>query len=72
MWRSSAVTRLALALLATAVVALIALIAAAGAGKLARLDGASYPEALMRAGAVFAMVLTLGATLGSVLAQVLS
>ncbi|MFJ3311057.1 hypothetical protein ACIPSA_50680 [Streptomyces sp. NPDC086549] len=65
-------TRFALVLLAAAVVVLAALIAAAGAGKLARLDGATYPAALMRAAAVFAAVLTLTASVTAALAQVLS
>ncbi|MER6126799.1 hypothetical protein ABT173_30190 [Streptomyces sp. NPDC001795] len=65
-------TRLALVLLAAAVVILISLFAAAGAGKLARLDGATYPAALMRAATVFAAVLTLAATLTTALAQILS
>ncbi|MFD8396304.1 hypothetical protein ACFV2N_45775 [Streptomyces sp. NPDC059680] len=64
--------RLIFVLLATAVVILTATIAGAGAGKLARLDGASYPTALGRAAAVFAAVLTLAATLTTALTQLLS
>ncbi|MFF8975079.1 hypothetical protein [Streptomyces sp. NPDC014995] len=69
---SPVVTRLFLVLLATAMVFLAAIIAAAGAAKLARLDGATYPAALMRAATVFAAALTLVATLTTALAQVLS
>ncbi|MCX5096054.1 hypothetical protein OOK36_46175 [Streptomyces sp. NBC_00365] len=43
-----------------------------GAGKLARLDGATYPTALLRAAATFAAVLTLAAALMGALTQVLS
>ena len=64
--------RVALVLLAVAVVVIAALIAAAAAGKLARLNGAAYPAALMRAAAVFAGVVTLAATVTSALAGVLS
>lgn len=63
--------RLSLVLSATLVVLLAAGIAAAGAAKLARLDGATYPSALMRAATVFAAVLTLAATLTAAFAQVL-
>lgn len=49
----------AIALLTTALVIVIALLAAAGAGKLARMDGATYPAALTRAATTFATVLTL-------------
>ncbi|MEV6840948.1 hypothetical protein AB0N17_41835 [Streptomyces sp. NPDC051133] len=59
-------------LLTTALVVLVALAAAAGAGKLARMDGATYPTALMRAATTFAAVLTLAATLSGAIAQVLS
>lgn len=37
---------IAVVLLSTALVFVVALLAAAGAGKLARLDGATYPAAL--------------------------
>lgn len=63
--------RLVLALLTAAVVILTALIVAAGAGKLARLDGATYPAALARAATVFSAVLTLAITLTATLAQIL-
>lgn len=45
---------LATVLLAAAVVLVLAVLVAAGAGKLARLDGATYPAALTRAAAAFA------------------
>jgi hypothetical protein len=40
---------IAVVLLTAAVVVVVALLAAAGAGKLARLDGATYPAAVTRA-----------------------
>ncbi|GAA2445212.1 hypothetical protein [Streptomyces macrosporus] len=49
-----------------------ALLAAAGAGKLARLDGATYPAALARAAAAFAATLTLAAAATAALAEILS
>ncbi|MFJ3692124.1 hypothetical protein ACIPWB_30930 [[Kitasatospora] papulosa] len=58
----------ALILLATALVIVVALLAAAGAGKLARMDGATYPTALTRAAVAFATVITLAATAASVIA----
>ncbi|MFE2326859.1 hypothetical protein ACFXD5_23540 [Streptomyces sp. NPDC059385] len=58
----------AVVLLTTALVLIIALLAAAGAGKLARMDGATYPAALTRAGTAFATVITLAATVTAVLA----
>ncbi|WP_030194521.1 hypothetical protein [Streptomyces sp. NRRL S-87] len=59
-----------LVLVVTALVLLFALLAAAGAGKLARLDGASYATALARAAVTFAAVLTLAAAVTSALASV--
>lgn len=53
----------AVALLTIALTLIIALIAGAAAGKLARLDGATYPTALTRATITFAAVLTLAATI---------
>lgn len=50
-------------LLTGADVVLFALLAAAVVGKLARLDGATYPTALARAATAFAAVLTLAATI---------
>jgi hypothetical protein len=52
------VTDLAVILLTTALVVVFALPAAVGAGILARLDGTTYPAALMRAAATFAAVPT--------------
>jgi hypothetical protein len=52
----------AVILLTTAFVIVIALLAAAGAGKLARMDGATYPAALTRAATAFAAVITLAVT----------
>ena len=51
----------AVVLLTTALVIVVALLAAAGAGKLARMDDATYPTALTRAAATFAAVITLAA-----------
>jgi hypothetical protein len=59
-------------LITAALVVVLALLAAGAAGKLARMDGATYPAALMRAATTFAAVLTLAAALTSALAQVLS
>ncbi|MFB0620347.1 hypothetical protein [Streptomyces sp. AGS-58] len=50
----------------------VALPAAAGAGKLARMDGATYPAALTRAAVTFAAVITLTATVTSVYATLLA
>lgn len=52
----------ALVLLATVLVIVIALMTAACAGKLARMDGATYPAALSRAAVTFAVVVTLAST----------
>ncbi|MBW5423790.1 hypothetical protein GKQ77_19855 [Streptomyces sp. BG9H] len=54
---------LAVVLNAVALVLVLALLAAAGAGKLARLDGATYPTALGRAAFAFVAVLSLAAAL---------
>ncbi|WP_225637416.1 hypothetical protein [Streptomyces solaniscabiei] len=64
-------TRLAVVLLAAALVVTFALLAATAAGTLARLDGATYPAALMRAATTFAAVLTLAAAITGALAQFL-
>ncbi|MEU0684226.1 hypothetical protein [Streptomyces albogriseolus] len=53
----------AVVLLATVLVFVVALLAAAGAGKLARMDGSTYPAALTRAATAFATVITLAALL---------
>jgi hypothetical protein len=62
----------AVLLLTTALVLLIAVLAAAGAGKLARLDGATYPTALTRAATAFATVLTLATAVVGTLAVLLT
>ncbi|WP_405673354.1 hypothetical protein OG848_28115 [Streptomyces canus] len=62
----------AFVLLATTLVIVFALLAAAGAGKLARMDGATYPTALTRAAVAFAAVITLAATVVSVFASLLA
>ncbi|CAM5651914.1 hypothetical protein [Streptomyces griseomycini] len=62
----------ALVLLTTALVLVIAVLAAAGAGKLARLDGATYPTALTRAATAFATVLTLATAAAGTLAAFLT
>ncbi|MET8491756.1 hypothetical protein ABZW15_09840 [Streptomyces cellulosae] len=58
-------------LLVTALVLILALLTAVGAGKLARLDGASYPAALTRAAVAFAGTLTLAAAIIAALSVVL-
>ncbi|MET9459939.1 hypothetical protein ABZY05_33455 [Streptomyces canus] len=62
----------AVVLLTTALVLVVALLAAVGAGKLARLDGASYPAALKQAAAAFTAVITLAAAVTAALAAVCS
>jgi hypothetical protein len=62
--------QLAVILLTAALVIVFALLAAVGAGKLARLDGATYPAALMRAATTFAAVVTLAAALTGALAEI--
>ncbi len=66
-----AVNHIAIVLLATALVVVLALLTAAAAGTLARLDGATYPTALMRAATTFAASLTLAAAVTGALAQLL-
>jgi len=61
----------AVVLQSTALVLVVALLAAAGAGKLARMDGATYPTALTRAATAFAAVVTLAATITAALAALL-
>lgn len=56
-------------LLAAAVALLLAVLVAVGAGKLARLDGAAHPAAILRAATAFA--LTLIAVVTAALAAVL-
>jgi len=62
---------LAVVLLTAALVVVVTLLAAAGAGKLARLEGATYPAALARAATAFAATLTLAAAGTAALAEVL-
>lgn len=62
----------ALVLLTTALVVVVAVLAAAGAGKLARLDGATYPTALTRAATAFATVLTLATAVTGALTALLT
>ncbi|MGW0188196.1 hypothetical protein ACWDV7_20825 [Streptomyces sp. NPDC003362] len=62
----------ALVLMTTALVLVVALLAAAGAGKLARMDGATYPAALTRAATAFAAVLTLAAAVTAGLATLVT
>ncbi|MFE1877689.1 hypothetical protein ACFW9N_43800 [Streptomyces sp. NPDC059496] len=59
-------------LLTIALVLLVALLVGAGAGKLARLDGATYPTAILHAAAAFTAVLTLAAAVTAALATVLA
>ncbi|MET9125386.1 hypothetical protein [Streptomyces sp. NPDC004528] len=62
----------AVVLLTAALVVVFALLAAAGAGKVARLDGASYPAAVKQAAAAFMAVLTLAVALAAALAPLCS
>ncbi|MFJ5680309.1 hypothetical protein [Streptomyces sp. NPDC093097] len=64
-------TRLAIVLLTIALIFMFALLIAAATGTLARLDGATYPAALMRAATAFAAVLTLAAAAAGALVQFL-
>ncbi|MFE2337292.1 hypothetical protein [Streptomyces coelicoflavus] len=59
---------LATVLLTTALAIVVAVLVAAGAAKLARMDGASYPTALTRAAVAFTATLTLAAAFATVLA----
>ncbi|MFF8947589.1 hypothetical protein ACF09I_02185 [Streptomyces sp. NPDC014940] len=65
-------THLVIVLLSTTLVVVLAVLAAAVAGKLARLDGASYPSALMTAASTFLAVLMLAAAVTSALAEVVA
>ncbi|WP_328741296.1 hypothetical protein OHA91_39315 (plasmid) [Streptomyces erythrochromogenes] len=56
-------------LLGIAIVVMFALLVAAAAGMLARLDGAGYPTAVVRAATAFAAVLTLAAVVATAMAQ---
>ncbi|WP_367323625.1 hypothetical protein [Streptomyces sp. HUAS ZL42] len=65
-------SNLAFVLLTAVLVLVLALLAAVAAGKLARLDGASYPSAVMRAASTFLAVMMLAAALTSALAEVVA
>ncbi|MFB7248309.1 hypothetical protein ACFCYX_38350 [Streptomyces populi] len=58
---------IAVVLLTLGLVIIVALLVAAGAGKLARMDGATYPAALTRAATAFAAVITLAAAITAAL-----
>ncbi|MFE2528010.1 hypothetical protein ACFXEL_27655 [Streptomyces sp. NPDC059382] len=62
----------AVVLLTTALVTVVALLVGAGAGKLARMDGATYPTALTRAATTFAAVITLTLAVAGALAAFLT
>ncbi|MFI7241665.1 hypothetical protein [Streptomyces qinglanensis] len=61
---------MAIVLLSIVLVTVVALLAAVGAGKLARMDGATYPAAPPRAATTFAAVPTLATTTAAALATV--
>lgn len=63
---------LAVVLLTAGLVVVVALLAAVAAGKLARLDGGSYPTAFIRAATAFAATLTLAAAVTCALTAVLT
>lgn len=62
----------AVVLLTTAFLTVVALLAATAAGKLARMDGASYPTALTRAATTFAAVITLSTAVAGTLTALLT
>jgi hypothetical protein len=66
------VVAIAVVLLTIALVIVVGLLAAAGAGKLARMDGATYPAAFTRAAITFAAVITLAASVTAALAALLT
>jgi hypothetical protein len=70
--RELVVSGLAVGLITAALLVILALLVAADAGKLARLDGATYPAALMRACAAFVAVLTLAAAVPGAVSSILS
>ncbi|MFG2620756.1 hypothetical protein ACGFXC_24400 [Streptomyces sp. NPDC048507] len=57
-------------LLTAGLILFTALLVAVATGKLARLDGATYPAACLRAGAAFAAVLTLASAITAAVAAV--
>ncbi|WP_247692956.1 hypothetical protein [Streptomyces sp. RK31] len=62
----------AVLLLSTALVIVVALLAAVGAGKLARMDSATYPAAVTRGAIAFTAVLTLATAAASTFAALLT
>ncbi|MFF8260481.1 hypothetical protein [Streptomyces virginiae] len=65
-------SELAFLLLATALVVVLSLLASAAVAKLARLDGASYPGALIQAVSAFIALMMLAAALTSALVDVVT
>ncbi|MGW1171248.1 hypothetical protein [Streptomyces sp. NPDC002550] len=63
---------LVIVLITAAFVVILALLVAAGAGKLARLDGATYSTAVMRSAAAFGAVLTVAAAVTGALSSILN
>ncbi|MGW2273657.1 hypothetical protein [Streptomyces yangpuensis] len=61
----------AVVLLTAALVFVVALLAGTAAGKLARMDGATYPTALTRAATTFATVITLATVIATALSDLL-
>ncbi|MFC9399355.1 hypothetical protein ACFTWS_40595 [Streptomyces sp. NPDC057027] len=61
----------AVVLLTAAFVFVVALLAGTAAGKLARMDGATYPTALTRAATSFAAVITLATVIATALSDLL-
>jgi hypothetical protein len=66
------VSLLVVVLICAALIAVVAMLVAAGAAKLARMDGATYPTAIMVAAVTFAAVITLAAGLAQAVSAVLS
>ncbi|MGW9454314.1 hypothetical protein [Streptomyces sp. NPDC055632] len=62
----------AVVLLTAALVTVLAFLAGVAAGKLARMDNASYPTALTRAAATFVAVITLACAVTGALAALLT
>ncbi|MFB7280265.1 hypothetical protein ACFCZV_24415 [Streptomyces hydrogenans] len=62
----------AVVLLTTALVTVIALLVGAAAGKLARMDGSTYPASLAHAATAFAAVITLATAVTAVVAALLT
>ncbi|WP_316782883.1 hypothetical protein [Streptomyces sasae] len=70
-FRELFVSGLAVVFVSAALVVNFALLVAVAAGKLARLEGATYPAAVMRSATAFAAVLTLAATVTGALSAIL-